>query len=220
MTIRERIIQYLKNHPEGVDDDGLTFALGLKFRQQANSRCRQLEKEGFVKRKFLNGKIHNFWLDNYSAAKITESKKALNPQRDSLEVSKFDLWFWEGNIQSVVVNYLVSQGYSIKSVADTASKQTGVDIVAQRDGKSLWVSVKGYPKGTEKTNPSTQSAHWFTHGIFDIIKYREKNKDLELALAIPDFPRYRNLAENITWFKSAANFSYFWVDENGIVNTE
>jgi hypothetical protein len=131
MTIRERIIQYLKNHPEGIDDDDLSFALGLKSRQQANSRCRQLEKEGFVKRKILNGKIHNFWLDDYSAVKITEAKKTLNPHQELLELSKFDLWFWEGYVQSVVVNYLVSQGYLIKSVADTASKQTGVDIVAQ-----------------------------------------------------------------------------------------
>jgi hypothetical protein len=58
------------------------------------------------------------------------------------------------------------------------------------------------------------------NGIFDIIKYREKNKNLELAFATPDFPRYRNLAENITWFKSAAKFSYFWVKEDGSVRVE
>jgi len=49
MTIRNRIIDHLKNHPEGIDDDDLAFNLGLKSRQQANTRCRQLEKEGFVK---------------------------------------------------------------------------------------------------------------------------------------------------------------------------
>jgi hypothetical protein len=30
MTIEERIIDYLQNHPEGVDDDRLTEALGLR----------------------------------------------------------------------------------------------------------------------------------------------------------------------------------------------
>ena len=61
MTIRERIMAFLQKHPEGVDDDTLGRALQLKYRQQANSRCRQLEKEGLVVRQHVNGKIHNFW---------------------------------------------------------------------------------------------------------------------------------------------------------------
>lgn len=216
MTIRDRIIDYLKSHPEGIDDDELTKVLNLKHRQQANSRCRKLEDEGFVKRKLVNGKIHNFWLDNYSNIIIqTQTKKT-----PVISNSDDENWFWEGNVQSKVVNYLVSEGYSIRSVADTASRQRGVDIIAEKNGQALWVSVKGYPKGTEKTKPSTQAGHWFTHVIFDIIKYRENNPELQLAIAIPDFPRYRSLSENITWFKIAANFKYFWVTENGTVRVE
>ena len=36
-------------------------------------------------------------------------------------------WFWEGNVQSAVIQHLVTQGYKIMSVADTASHQAGKD---------------------------------------------------------------------------------------------
>ncbi|PKO11720.1 MAG: hypothetical protein CVU39_27940 [Chloroflexi bacterium HGW-Chloroflexi-10] len=92
-----------------------------------------------------------------------------------------------------------------------------VDVVAEKNGKTLWVSVKGYPTGTAKTSHSTQAGHWFAHVIFDIIRYREKGESLELAVALPDFPRYRSLAESIRWFTGAANFDYMWVKEDGSV---
>ncbi len=35
--------------------------LNLSARQQANSRCRQLAKEGFSYSSSIQGKIHNYW---------------------------------------------------------------------------------------------------------------------------------------------------------------
>jgi len=225
MTIRDRIIDYLKNHPEGIDDDDLAFSLGLKSRQQANTRCRQLENEGLVKRVVVNGKLNNFWAENFYPRTATEMQvKVVSPQAKKktqpTETPKSSYWFWEGNVQSKVINFLVSQKYQIRSVADTASHQIGIDIMAEKDGKKLWVSVKGYPRGTEKTNASTQSRHWFIHAIFDIIEYRERDKEAFLAVAFPDFPSYRNLAKKITWLKSAAKFVYIWVKEDGSVGHE
>jgi len=225
MTIRDRIMDFLKNHPEGIDDDDLAFSLGLKSRQQANKRCRHLEKEGFVKRVVVNGKIHNFWTETYYTTTATQplSKKIsqISPkQKQPTDVPKSSHWFWEGNVQSKVISFLVSQKYLIRSVADTASRQTGIDIMAEKEGKKLWVSVKGYPQGTEKTNASTQSRHWFKHAIFDIIEYRERDKEAFLAVAFPDFPSYRNLSKKITWLQSAARFVYIWVKEDGSVEHE
>ena len=225
MTIRDRIEDYLKSHPEGINDDDLAFNLGLKSRQQANSRCRQLEKEGFVKRVVIGGIIHNFWSENFYPRTATEIQaKIVSTQtkttKQPTDVPKSSHWFWEGNVQSKVINFLVSQKYLIRSVADTASHQTGIDIMAEKDGKKLWVSVKGYPRGPEKTNASTQSRHWFKQAIFDIIEYRERDKEAFLAIAFPDFPTYRNLAKKITWLKSAAKFVYIWVKEDGSVEHE
>lgn len=36
-TVRDRIISFLREHPEGADDDELARALNLRQRQQANS---------------------------------------------------------------------------------------------------------------------------------------------------------------------------------------
>ncbi len=225
MTIKDRIANYLKNTPEGIDDGSLAITLGNMSRNQANSRCRQLEKEGFVKRVVINGIIHNFWAENYYSKSATQSPlkkipQTFSQQKQPADVPKSSHWFWEGNVQSKVINFLVSQKYQIRSVADTASHQTGIDIMAEKDGKKLWVSVKGYPRGTEKTNASTQSRHWFKQAIFDIVEYRERDKETFLAVAFPDFPSYRNLAKKITWLKSAAKFVYIWVKEDGSVEHE
>jgi len=226
MTIRNRIEDYLKDHPEGITDSDLKEKLGLKSHQQANSRCRQLEKEGFVKRVVIGGIIHNFWTEHYHSTrtlnKLNLSSSIAVEQKPSQvsQESKFESWFWEGNVQAKVVNFLVAQKYNILSVADTASHQTGIDVVAEKNGKKLWVTVKGYPQGTEKTNASTQSRHWFKQAIFDIIEYRERDKDVYLAAAFPDFPTYRNLANKITWLKLAAKFVYLWVKEDGSVEHE
>ncbi|PKO12639.1 MAG: hypothetical protein CVU39_22690 [Chloroflexi bacterium HGW-Chloroflexi-10] len=128
MTHRERIIDYLKTHPEGADDDQIAFDLGLKSRQQSNSRCRQLEAEGFVKRKAVNNKIRNFWVETYGNPPLAASIQSIQKQKHKAIISenRYENWFWEGNVQSQVINYLVSQQYKILSVADTASHQQGV----------------------------------------------------------------------------------------------
>lgn len=217
MTMRDRIIAYLKSHPEGIDDSALTEALDLKRRQQANTRCRKLAEDGIIERRRVNGKIQNFWLN--------DGQKPTTPDLPSLLDSStkiFDsrVWFWEGNVQAMVVKYLAKQGYSIRSVANTATRAPGKDIEAERSEKSLWITVKGFPEGTKKTQPSTQAGHWFSGAIFDLIKYRGESSTAELAIALPDFPRYRKLAEKISWFQSATKFSYFWVQENGEVVVE
>ncbi len=211
MTIRDRIIEYLKRHPDGVDDDDLARALNLKARQQANSRCRQLETEGFLMRRVVNGKIHNFWLDKQVPRTVVSNSPRINIETGDQP------WFWEGNVQNAVVRHLVEKGYAILSVADTASKEHGKDIVAQKGKVKLWVSVKGFPKGTAKTRPSTQAGHWFKGVVFDMLRYRGESSDAELGVAIPDFPRYRKLAEMISWLQPIAKFTYLWVHEEGEV---
>jgi predicted transcriptional regulator len=50
MSARDRIIALLRTHPDGLDDDVIAEKLGLSRRQQANSRCRELERDGIVER--------------------------------------------------------------------------------------------------------------------------------------------------------------------------
>jgi hypothetical protein len=214
MTIEDRILDLLKIHSEGMEDAELTKTLNLPNRAQANIRCRSLQKRGIVSRRKVEGKIRTFLLD-------TSSKKSISiKKRPSPETTGIDRWFWEGNVQSQIIRILVSRGYAILSVANTATHEQGVDIVAAINGHQLWITVKGYPKGTEKTRPSTQAVHWFSSAIFDIMKYRGKDSQVGLAIGLPDFPRYHSLAEKVAWVKPVANFTYYWVNKRGDVTIQ
>ncbi len=210
VTIREKIIAYLQQHQNGIDDDALAEALQLSARQQANSRCRQLEREGLVIRRRVNGKIHNFWNEG----------KQPPPTPPNVKPDNVKPWFWEGNVQTSVVRYLEQRDYVIRSAANTASKERGKDIEAEHDGEILWITVKGYPEGTKRTHPSTQAGHWFKQATFDILQYRGENGEARLGMALPDFPRYRSLAQKIKWFQPVAKFTYYWVQESGKVTEE
>jgi hypothetical protein len=51
-------------------------------------------------------------------------------------------WYWEGNVQATVARFLVSEGWVIESVADTASRQQGIDLMATNGARRLAVEVK------------------------------------------------------------------------------
>jgi hypothetical protein len=213
VTIQHRILQYLAQHPEGVDDDALTLALDLKHRQQANVRCRRLEKFGVVTRRRVDGKTRNF-LKPDAVPIVT------NLPDFGTEVAERP-WFWEGHVQAAVVGYLRGAGFQIKSFADTASKQQGKDVIAVApSGETLWISVKGYPVGTIKTNPHTQARHWFAHALFDLILWRGEDSSVSLALALPQKDTYRKLASRANWFLATTRNCIYWVDQEGTVTME
>jgi hypothetical protein len=213
MTILNRIIEYLREHPEGVDDDSLTIALNLKARQQANSRCRRLEAYGIVTRRQIKGKIHNFLNADAPLHLIQET-------RTVVAIGEAP-WFWEGNIQAAVVTYLENLKHSISFAANTATRQQGKDIIAiDGSGQTLWISVKGYPVGTPKTNPSTQARHWFSHALFDLILWRGESRTASVALALPDKKTYRNFIGRVEWFLEEVSASIYWVSQDGRVSVE
>lgn len=213
MTIQERILAYLAVHPEGVDDDTITVALGLRSRQQANQRCRHLEQFGIVTRRVVNGKIRNFLHPNVELPG--------KEQRKHDEALTERSWFWEGNVQAAVVRHLSTNDYQIVFSADTASKQQGKDIAAiAPSGETLWVSAKGYPAGTMRTNPRNQARHWFGHALFDLILWHGEDASVALALALPDQTTYRNLANRACWFLAELEACIYWVCEDGSVTPE
>jgi len=209
-TVREGIIAYLQKHPEGVDDDELARALGLRQRQQANAICRQLAGEGLVVRREVNGKIHNFWRG--------AAGPEISPPPPQTSIPEDVPWFWEGNVQTAVVRFLKTRGYTI--LRQARGNERGKDIEAQTESGLLWVTVKGYPQQTSRTHPSTQAGHWFKDAFFDLVSWRGERPDVSLAMALPDFSRYQRLAERIRWLQPVLKFAFLWVAENGDVHTE
>ncbi len=118
-------------------------------------------------------------------------------------------WFWECHVQAASVAHLVREGWTIKRQAHTATRQQGIDIVASKDGRRLAVEVKGFPStryargpnaGQPKPTPPTlQARHWFAGAVLTSILTRAKLTQAEVALALPDLPRYRKLLEQAHW---------------------
>ena len=214
-TIRDRILAYLSQHPEGANDAQLTAALDIKYREQTNKRCLALVRDGLLERRLVNGRLRNFFGGSPARDVPPRPVPAPIPQ----PAGKCP-WYWEGHVQSAAVAYLAGRGARIISVADTANRQHGKDIVAENDKGRLWVSVKGYPQGTAKTHPSAQTGIWFSQGMFDIVAYRSEDPDVQLALALPDFPRYRTLAERVRWLLPVVPFGILWVGEDGGVTED
>ena len=206
-TIRTRILEYLLEHHEGADDDELAEALNLTRRQQANNRCNNMAQDGLVERRRVGKKIRNFVADSEQAKSVIEQENT---------ATEVDMpWYWEGNVQTRVIEFLKSEGYSIVRAANTRTREQGKDIEAKKNETVLWVTVKGYPEGTEKTHPSTQAAHWFKQALFDIVAWRSASLQAELSIALPDFPRYHDLLTKVAWLQPVANFSILWVRQDG-----
>lgn len=127
-------------------------------------------------------------------------------------------WYWEGNVQSAVVRFLVSNGFMIRRVADTLSREQGKDVVAVSSlGLELWVSIKGRPAGTPRTSPHLMARHYFADALHDILCWREEDESVALALALPDFVTYRNRADKLARRFIELKASILWVFENGKV---
>jgi Holliday junction resolvase-like predicted endonuclease len=140
-------------------------------------------------------------------------------------------WYYEGNISQAIVGFLKGKDYKI--IKDNSSKisERGEDIVALKDGITLIVEVKGYPtefhtkgknKGQKKnTNPKLQAKHWFSEGIFTLMKSYSKYSDIkiEIALGLPKHQRYIELIEMVKPFfiRYGVDLKVFLVDDNSTV---
>ena len=112
-------------------------------------------------------------------------------------------WFWEGNVVETLAHYLSNEGWAILSQADTYSKQQGVDIHARLKNVTLLVEVKGYPSDRyrdprraneqKRTNPTLQAQHWYSQALLKALRLQGAHPEAQVALALPDFPRYQSL---------------------------
>src|SRR5688572_9497074 len=114
MSARDRIIALLSTHPDGLDDDVIAERLGLSRRQQANSRCRELEREGIVQRRSVGGKIQNI-LTGCAAPVHVSVETPTGPA----DIDPGRPWCWEGVVVQAVSSFLIARGWSIESIANT-----------------------------------------------------------------------------------------------------
>lgn len=209
---REKIFQKLLVGP--CCDDCLAKVAGVSPRQTVNQICRgsktEISRDTESCPQCGKTKLVNRF--------IGDSTGRQSPRRISPTISVARPWYWEGNVQHRIVDYLETAGCLISSAADTESREAGKDIEAETEGaRTLWITVKGLP---EKSR-NTQARHWFSQALFDLILYREEDSNVKLGIGLPDeFPTYRNFSRRITWFKRTVPFNFYWVTEKGFVRVE
>lgn len=136
-------------------------------------------------------------------------------------------WHTEASVQAALVTALAAGGWRILSVANTATKQHGIDVIASRGAQTVGVEVKGYPSrayadparanAAKRTSPSTQAGHWYAQAVLAAMRLRGKEPTWRSAIALPAFPRYRDLHAETAGSLAAAQIEVWWVDQTGLV---
>jgi hypothetical protein len=126
------------------------------------------------------------------------------------------------------VTWLAGAGWRIVRVADTATKEHGIDIEAVHGKERVGIEVKGYPSRTyadtaragqiKRTQPSTQAVHWYAQAVLAAMRLRTKQPETTRSvIALPDFPRYRQLHIETAGSLQAARIELWWVAGDGQV---
>lgn len=222
MTVKERIIAALDSSPGPVCDDCMKELAKLSARQVSHQACTAMAAQGTISRSSGTcqhcgrTKIVN-WCEDRTGGQINATPGAQRATKGTPSKESRKLWYWEGNVQSRIVAWLSRIGYDIQAEADTAARTPGKDVVAQRDGRQLWVTVKGYPV----RSANTQARHWFAGALLDLALYRQEDAEVELAMAFPaGFATYENLIKRMGALRSGLSFRVFLVREDGSVTED
>ncbi|MET9317248.1 hypothetical protein ABZX12_35980 [Kribbella sp. NPDC003505] len=137
------------------------------------------------------------------------------------------VWHTEANVQAAVVTALSHRGWRILSVANTAAREHGIDVIARGDRGTVGIEVKGFPSRSyadsrraneiKRTSPSTQAGHWFAAAVLAAMRLRGKEPNWQSAIALPEFQRYRDLFGEVAASLSAAQIDVWWVHADGTV---
>jgi MarR family len=219
MTVADDVLRALRARPAGMTDAEIAAILH-KNHPQVNQVCRRLADQGLLVRDGSAGGIINKARDGASPVQVPAA-------RTEASVAPAG-WGWEGNIQARVATYLATSGWSIIRVADTAQRERGADIIAEKDGQRLIVEAKGWPGTTysrgeragqpKPTAPTLQATHWFAEGLTTLIR-RGPEAGSRLALALPDMARYRTLLAEAGWALDRLEITVFLVTAEGTVKS-
>lgn len=215
MAIRDTIFATLRR-TDGLCDDCLSEVTGVTPRQSVNIYCRRLSVENLLTRATEScARCRRTKIVNHVRTGAAPSARAPRP---SPKAENDRPWYWEGNVQRRIVSYLTSNGWSVQSEADTASRQQGKDIVARNaDGRVLWVTVKGFPEKSK----NTQARHWFAGVLHDLARYRSEDSSAFLAMGLPyGFKTYEGLIKRDDAVRRFLGYRVCWVGADGTVKVE
>jgi hypothetical protein len=219
MSHRTAILAALKKSG-ALCDDCLSEVTEITPRQTINMTCRSLHSSKTLSRpretclRCKRVKIVNRLLSDAPIerrAPVTQTTGVISAKNDRP-------WYWEGNVQTKIVKFLSSQGCTVHSESDTATRQQGKDIIAADcDGRTIWVTVKGFPDKSK----NIQARHWFAGALLDLARYRDENADAFLAMGLPSgFTTYESLIRRTEQTRKFLGYSVYWVQPDGTVTRD
>lgn len=250
MTSKERILAALARANGPVCDDCLSRQANVHPRQQVNGICNPMGQANVIVRQHDTCVVchkHKLSSRTRSGANATvpvvrhlPSPGATPPSAREPATSPTPIvnraattpaeraWHWEGRIQSALAKHLLSQGWEMRSLADTESKEQGPDLVVAKGARTLAVEVKGFPTDTyehgarrgepKPTQPTNQARQWFSHAVLKVLLLRGDHPEREIAACFPEFPTYRNLANRTRSSFEVLGIGIYFVREDGTVD--
>lgn len=138
-------------------------------------------------------------------------------------------WFYEDQVVNFLVSHLRDQGWIIGRVPSATLKEQGVDVTATRGEETLLVEAKGYPSRfyrdesrrheQKRTDPNNQAQQWYSHALLKAVRLKSKHPSAQVAMAFPDFRRYRQLFVETAPGLEKLGIIVFIVRADGIVET-
>lgn len=130
-----------------------------------------------------------------------------------MPIDRHQHWAWEGNVQASVATALAAAGWRLRSVANTATREHGVDILADRDQRRLPVEVKGYPDGS--TSAATQARHLFSGALLAGLLMPEADPEAAIVLVFPVYETYETLVRRTTGALRTLGIGIILIGEDG-----
>ncbi len=136
----------------------------------------------------------------------------------------------EAAVQGRIVTHLANDGWQIQRVADTASRESGIDILATKANRVLAVEVKGFPSTgyadprraaeVKPTIPATQARHWYAQALLKVMLTRDEHPEYEIAIGLPEAPTYRSLVRRTARSLERLGIQILFVAHDGRVHED
>jgi len=136
-------------------------------------------------------------------------------------LSSEERWLYENDVVDFVIRYLEVNGFRILSSSDTYSH--GYDIVAEKDGKTLYIEAKGQTSskpGTSRYGKEfnrNQKIDHVSKAIYSALKTKNQLMRSQVGIALPADEVHIELIEAVIPSLKQIGIQVFLVAENGKV---
>jgi hypothetical protein len=126
-------------------------------------------------------------------------------------------WHKEANVQNALVATLLDRGWRILSVKNTASREGGIDVIADRDGQTMGAEVKGCPTVgyADPKRADEKAGNWYAKAILAAMKLRSAEPDWVSVIVLPMVPRYLELYAQTKGSLDVAQIEVWWIERSG-----